>query len=60
MSLSRFETTIAWRFLREQGQGRSGGGSVQQQTQRHPGELRRRLRFGELAVQAGYVAPDEV
>lgn len=50
----------AWRFLREQGQGRSGGGSVQQQTQRHPGELRRRLRFGELAVQAGYVAPDEV
>lgn len=50
----------AWRFLREQGQGGSGGGSVQQQTQRHPGELRRRLRFGELAVQAGYVAPDEV
>ena len=50
----------AWRFLREQGQGGSGGGPVQQ-PQHHPSTpLRRRLRFGELAVQAGYVAPDEV
>jgi UDP-glucose-4-epimerase GalE len=49
----------AWRFLREQGGGGSGGGSVQQQQQR-PADLRRRLRFGELAVQAGFVAPHEV
>ena len=54
----------AWRFLREQEPVRArkkdtqGGGPVQQQQQ--AAGRRGRLRFGELAVQAGYVIETDV